>query len=212
MSEGEFLLPHLLKGGATPDGKPVRPLGRLMVEPAVAPSRDTGPDSEAKPGSVEPVEGRLHGPQPSSESFERVQRLLHEMVMSFSRQRDELLAELRPSIVRLVVGMARRVVGRELRTDREAIRRTIDEAVSELGRSGRIVARTAPPDAAELRRAIDDGLWTPPTMVELDIVADPAVSPGGCVLESDYGSVDATIATQLDELARTLELDMRPED
>lgn len=187
-----------------------------MAQP-IAPADSTETPSDAVPSTQqtprdEAIDGERHRPQVSTESLERVQRLLHEVVSSFARQREELLEQLRPSVIRLVVGMARRIVGRELRTDRDAIRRVIDEALSELGRSGRIVARVAPVDADALRQAVSDDLWAPPTMVELDIVADPAVAPGGCVLESDYGQVDATVATQLDELARTLELEVKPQD
>ncbi len=207
-------MPHVLKGGTTPDGEPVRPLGRLMAQPT-APVHTGEPPSEARTPDTahdDRSDAERHRPQVSADSLERVQRLLHEVVTSFARQREELLAQLRPSVIRLVVGMARRIVGRELRTDRDAIKRVIDEALAELGRSGRVVARVAPADAEALRQAASEDLWAPPTMVELDIVGDPGVAPGGCVLESDYGQVDATIATQLDELARTLELEVKPQD
>lgn len=198
-------MPRVIKGGDEPEGKPIRPLRGIMAR-AMAPSRA----AESVAHTPEPVireEGPAdrQRPQVSEQSLERVQRLLHEMVTAFSEQREELLKQMRPSVVRLVVGMARRIVGRELETDREAIRRVIDEALGELGRSGRVAVRVSPADAEVLREAVDQNRWAPPSMVELDIVADPAVSSGGCVLESDYGRVDATIETQLDELARTLD-------
>nr|MDQ3806425.1 FliH/SctL family protein [Acidobacteriota bacterium] len=38
----------------------------------------------------------------------------------------------------------------------------------------------------------------------LDLVADPRVGPGGCVIESESGTVDAQLQTQLRVLERAL--------
>ena len=200
-------MPRVIKGGKQPNGKPVRLLKNLMGRATVSSTPPEDPVLATEPSTTVRDESALgrQRPHASEQSFERVQRLLHEMVTGFAEQREELLMQMRPAVVRLVIGMARRIVGRELETDRDAIRRVIDEALGELGRSGRIVVRVSPPDAEVLREAIDRNRWAPPSMVELEIVADPAVTNGGCVLESDYGRVDATVETQLDELAQTLD-------
>jgi flagellar assembly protein FliH len=134
-----------------------------------------------------------------------VQRLLHETVANFGWQRAQLLRQLKPGLTKLVIAISERVINRELATDEKAIRGVIDAALDELGRSGIVIARVNPDDAAALRDAIRHDEWHPLPTVELEIAADSDIARGGCVLESDYGQVDATVETQIAQLTRLLD-------
>jgi flagellar assembly protein FliH len=140
----------------------------------------------------------------SADSLERTQRLLHDVIACFRRQREQLLLQIRPAVVTLVVALATEVVGRELATDERAVLQVVERALAELGREGRTIVRVSPADAQTLRDAMDAGEWLAPVRAELEVVADVSVSRGGCVLDSDYGQIDATVETQVAELARLL--------
>ena len=204
-------LPRVFKADELPQEKRIRPLSNALAARQV-PHADDETGAAAKDDSSAPVETdaagvvrERHSPQVSADSLERVQRLLHEVVAGFERQRAQLLQQLKPGLTKLVIAVAQRVVDRELATDEEVIRRVIDAAIDEIGRSGIVTVRVSPEDAGALRDAIRQDEWHPPTTVELEIVADPAVARGGCMLESDYGQVDATVETQIAQLARFLD-------
>ncbi len=198
-------MPRVFKADEIPEGGRIRPLGKTLTEATNDAQARTQPEPRPAEPEAEPAPVEPHPPQVSADSLERVQRLLHEVVTSFGRQRNQLLQQLKPGLVKLAMAVARQIVGRELSADEDAVKRVMETALGELGRSGRVVARVSPEDAPVLREAIEQDQWAPPPMVELEIVADASVTRGGCVLESDYGQVDATIETQIAELARLLD-------
>jgi flagellar assembly protein FliH len=204
-------LPRVLKGDEVGDGKRIRPLGKVPagqgVSDAVGESEAGGQEGASVPADVQSdgTVAERHSPQVSAASIERVQRLLHETVANFGWQRAQLLRQLKPGLTKLVIAISERVINRELATDEKAIRGVIDAALDELGRSGIVIARVNPDDAAALRDAIRHDEWHPLPTVELEIAADSDIARGGCVLESDYGQVDATVETQIAQLTRLLD-------
>ena len=208
-------MPRVFKADELRDEKRIRPLGKALAgkgvpveggETGATDREEPSVPAEAHRGATIP---ERHSPQVSADSLERVQRLLHEVVASFGWQRAQLLRQLKPGLTKLVIAIAKRVVDRELATDERVIRDVIDAALDEIGRSGIVIARVNPEDAAALREAIRHNEWHPLTTVELEIAADSDIARGGCVLESDYGQVDATVETQLAQLTRLLDEEAR---
>jgi len=197
-------LPRVFKADEMPENQRIRSLGETLTGTGKQEQADRQREAQPAEPAAESAQMQPHPPHMSADSLERVQRLLHEVVASFGRQRNQLFQQLKPGLVRLAIAVARQIVGRELNSDEEAVKRVIGKALDEMGRSGRVVARVSPEDAPILREAIKQDQWTAPPLVELEIVADASVSRGGCVLESDYGQVDATIETQVAELAGLL--------
>ncbi|MFP3904829.1 MAG: FliH/SctL family protein [Armatimonadota bacterium] len=191
-------MPDVYRADELHDGRSVRPLGGAFG--LLHDGETKSSDGEVRTLSSYPS----HTPRPSEKSIERLQRLLSEALASFSGQRQRLLASLKPGLVKMVVGIAEAVIQKELATDTGVIVRTVESALSELGRSGRINARVHTDDARILRDAIADGTWKPPNVVELEITPDSEICRGGCVLQSDGGQVDATIQTQLQQIERQL--------
>lgn len=191
-------MPDVYRADELNDGRTVRPLGGAFG--LLRDEKTEDPDAELQRLSSDTP----RSPRPSEKSIERLQRLLSEALTAFSGQRQRLLASLKPGLVKMVVGIAEMVIEKELSIDTGVIVRTVESALSELGRSGRIIARVHPDDARILLDAIADGTWKPPNVVELDISADGQIGRGGCVLQSDQGQVDATIETQLEQFERHL--------
>ena len=84
---------------------------------------------------------------------------------------------------------------------RGAIRRAADRSA--------LVARVSPQDLAACRAAIPGIMEEMGGISRLEVVDDPRVSPGSCLLETNAGDVDATVESQL---ARILEALAAPPD
>lgn len=67
-----------------------------------------------------------------------------------------------------------------------------------------VTVRVAPAELDTVRQAVNDILRDNPSLSFLDVTADPRLSQGGCILESDMGIVDASIETQLEAIRRVL--------
>lgn len=156
------------------------------------------PTPEAHP-SVEPVGDEMH-----SDEVERMRRLVQAILSGFARQRRELLTELQPYVVRIAVEVARRIVGRELRTDPAMVTRTVGAALEQVATAAETRVRVHPLDAQVLQTTIREIVPAPDEAAALEIIPDGSIERGGCVVESDRGIVDARLRTQFEEMQARL--------
>ena len=102
-------------------------------------------------------------------------------------------------LLELALGVARKVVQQELAERPELwlgmIRAAVPRAVN------RIVLRVPPPLMAFLRGSLAALRASLADVKDLELVEDPSLPAGGCVIESRFGEVDIGVETQLDDLA-----------
>jgi flagellar assembly protein FliH len=102
-------------------------------------------------------------------------------------------------LVRLALAMAERILRRQIDADRELLLVMARVAVERLGENAVATIRLNPTDyeAAVARRAPDPGK-------AVEVVADANVPRGGCLVRSAFGTIDASIDSQIRELSRAL--------
>jgi type III secretion system HrpE/YscL family protein len=112
----------------------------------------------------------------------------------------------RPEIVRLALRVAEKILRQRIETRPEAIVPMVDEALRAFlaQNQTRVVLRVHPADEKVLAAHRQRWLERNPTIGGIVIVPDEAVGRGGCRLESESGTVDATFETQLDVIERHL--------
>jgi type III secretion protein L len=114
---------------------------------------------------------------------------------------EQYFTEAEPQLVRLSTAIARKLVGEELRTHPDTIVRIVREALSTTRRAKEIAVKVHPSALPELKAAL------PPA---IQITPSDTVEPGGCVVESEFGIVDAQLDTQLAVIERNLLRPGRP--
>ncbi|MGE5576309.1 MAG: FliH/SctL family protein [Syntrophothermus sp.] len=120
-------------------------------------------------------------------------------------EREQLIRGASGDILKLVVKIAEKIIRGQLRLDPAIIQRTIEDAVKLVNDKTRVVIRVNPSELetaksgeARIRQFLEGS-------TKLEIVADETIEAGGCMIETNSGSVDARIATQLEETAHLLE-------
>lgn len=105
-----------------------------------------------------------------------------------------MLADMEPEVIRLVLAVAQKVIRREIALDQQIVVETVKESLRRLG--GRAVARVriSPIDVEALNE-----VWhtLTPLARDIELVPDDRIAPGGCVVESRNGEIDAQVDTQL---------------
>ena len=136
------------------------------------------------------------------DSNRRVRRALGaltEAVNQFDQRQTVALADVENAIVEAALEIARSVLQREVATaadpGAEAIARALALAP---GREPAIV-RLNPDDAATLNIAQVPSMGRP-----IDVLADPAVENGGCIIEIGDTTIDAQISSSLANVAKAL--------
>jgi flagellar assembly protein FliH len=120
--------------------------------------------------------------------------------------RDGALAEAERTIARLALSAAERLFGESLDVSPERIAAIVGDGLSRARRARDVVVRVHPDDAgqlASLKASIAARAGCP---ADFAVRVDPALTRGGCVVETELGTVDARLETRLDALARALGL------
>jgi type III secretion protein L len=125
------------------------------------------------------------------------------LLVEAQEQRDQAVSGVEKDLLRLAVKIAEKILGREIKGNREAIVDIVANALRQARRNEMITVRVNPADlpvmeehGQKLERAGREQF--------LDVVPDPQVTAGGCVIESESGAIDAQLETQLRVLERAL--------
>ena len=117
-----------------------------------------------------------------------------------ARARANAETELRTLAVRI----AEKILGRELQVDAGAVVDVARAALKHAGEPREVILRCAAEDLEALERG-------KPRLVErcraAQVVvfrADPGVTRGGCIVETELGVIEARLSTQLDAIERAL--------
>jgi type III secretion protein L len=116
----------------------------------------------------------------------------------------QLIKDAEPQLVKLAIKIAERVIGAELQLGDEALLAIVAKAVDQLRQSKELVLRINPTDAEILRREKRKLLEYIGRLKDIGFKEDPHVARGGCVIETENGTVDAQLSTQLELLEHTL--------
>lgn len=125
------------------------------------------------------------------------------LLLEAREQRDQALAGVERDVLRLAVKIAEKILGHELQRDKKAVVDIVATALRQARRNEMITLRVNPADLPliEQHRQRFDRIGRNQF---LDVVPDPAVTAGGCVIESESGAIDAQLGTQLRVLERAL--------
>ena len=116
-----------------------------------------------------------------------------QMLASLDDQWNTLERQVADAVVRTAVQLARQVVRHELETRPEIIAKVAQEAVGAIVLSARhLRVRVHPTDHAHVAQGAVEALKAR----DARLVSDAGIEPGGCIVDSDLGQVDARIGSR----------------
>jgi type III secretion protein L len=117
--------------------------------------------------------------------------------------RDKTLSETEQDILRLAVKLAEKIIGREIKTDKSAVVDIVANALRNAKRQDKLTIRVSQKDYSTVQEKFAELSQSSRTSY-VDIVPDPRVTLGGCIIESEVGTIDARLETQLRVLEKAL--------
>lgn len=120
------------------------------------------------------------------------------------KQRENYLAGHEAELVKLAVAVARKIIGRSVEVNPNTVLHTAKEVLQSV-RNGRIVTiKVNPLDEAALHEQAGSLKMLGTQVGELLVVGSSSIEPGGCIVESELGIIDAQIGTQLASIEKAL--------
>lgn len=122
---------------------------------------------------------------------------LETAAQSVRQSKDEWEQATAAMTLKLALAIAERIVRRELRTQPDVTLGWVREALELAGDSDHIAVHLSPQDFQALGEHVREVGARLGKLARADVVADPQVSPGGCVVHTRFGVIDQRLETQL---------------
>ncbi len=130
---------------------------------------------------------------------------LAEVIAKVAARMQAIEAQVEPQLRDLAVTIARKVLGRELEFHPEGVVDIVKQALSEKARQRReIYLRVHPDDLQMIREHKPDLLEVLSRAKEIGLREDPDVQRHGVIIETEAGTIDAQLETQLAVFERVL--------
>jgi type III secretion system HrpE/YscL family protein len=117
---------------------------------------------------------------------------------------DALAVKYEPQMIRLAVAIAEKIIGEELRSRPETIVSVARECLRGVQHEHSLAVRVNPQEVGSVQRSLGSLVEVSGSGRRVQVVADAAVAPGGCMVESVVGVIDARLETQLTRLREIL--------
>lgn len=130
-------------------------------------------------------------------ALEDVRRSFEQALQALGGERNRLLDQARDDLLALALAIARKIVHTEVAASRDIAAHVARDAL-DAARDATVLHVRLNPRDRELLAADPCGLEA------IALVADPAISPGGCIVETQCGAIDATVETQWQQVTAAL--------
>ncbi len=176
------------------------PAQRPVVPQPVAAAAAAPPEREADGYARGFADGEAAGLATARRQHEALLQRLTDTLVELRQVRAQMIRQTERQMVELALAIARRVLHREVSLDADLLVAMIRVALDRLSEAGQVTIRLHPAEY----EAVSHARSGPLAGEHVSFVADPRVGRGGCRVESDYGSVEAGVDAQIQEIGRAL--------
>ncbi len=154
-------------------------------------------------------EGREDGYKEGKAEVERLTGRLHAIIERALDKRGEILEKTEAEIVELVLLVAKKVVKVISENQKNVVIQNIVQALRKLRTRSEVTIRVNLADLQLASEHTKDFVAMAENAKHIQIVEDTTIDRGGCIIETDFGEIDARISSQLHELEEKI-LDISP--
>ena len=144
--------------------------------------------------------GHEDGYNTGKDEVTRLVERTHKILESVMSRREEILSETEQQIVELVILMARKVVKVLSESQKSVVMANVLQALKKVKGRGSVTLRVNLSDVKLTSEHVQDFIKQVENVQGITVLEDSTVEKGGCIVETDFGAIDARIQSQLSEL------------
>ena len=145
-------------------------------------------------------QGSAEGYEKGKAEVERLIERMHKVLEAVMQRREEILQDTESQIVELVILMARKVIKILSENQKNVIMANTVAALRKVKTRGNVTLRVNIEDVKLTTAHADEFIQHVENVQGITVQEDSAVEKGGCIVETDFGAIDARISSQLTEL------------
>jgi len=153
------------------------------------------------------TEGHGKGYDEGKAEVARLVDSVHTIITKAIEKRNEIIEEAETQIINLVLLIVKKVIKVISENQKNVVINNVVQALRKLKSRGDVVIRVNLADLELTSEHVKDFMKMVENVKSITVLEDSSVDRGGCIIETDFGQIDARISSQLHEIEeRILEL------
>ena len=136
------------------------------------------------------------------EEAEALLDYLKDLGQAIALSQERIITSAEESIGKLALAIAGKILRREIQADESAVERIVYESLKAVKGGNSVKLKVNARDIDRIRDHKGLLLQALDNISNFEILEDPRVDQGGCIVETGFGTVDARIDSQLKEIGR----------
>jgi flagellar assembly protein FliH len=120
-------------------------------------------------------------------------------------ERKKIIKDAESEILRLALKVAEQIIRSEVSLHRDVSLNIVTEAINRVSDREQVIVRVNREDAEYIKRQKDRLAGILDGVKSFSVIEDSQIEPGGCIVETNLGYVDARISTKLKSIEEALE-------
>jgi flagellar assembly protein FliH len=170
---------------------------REKIEKEYSIAKEKGYESGLLEGKKEAIE------QITLQYNEKIQEAANILEKAY-QEKQSIINEAEPFIIELCMEIAKKVIQQELKTHPDVLITIIKNSLALSNERQSIIICVNPEDFSFVQHQRQQLLQMIEGQTELKILPDHSIQNGGCIIRTSYGSIDARIDVQLNEIQQAL--------
>ncbi len=147
-------------------------------------------------------EGYRYGEELAQQNYSNLIAEAVEYKERSKQEYDETIALVEHDIVKLVINIAAKVVGDEIRNNQEAILGVVRETISACSNRDNVVLKVSPEDYEFIVENEEKLRSSVKGLNELEIKKDGTLEKGSCVIDTGFGSIDGSVDVRMESIRK----------
>jgi flagellar assembly protein FliH len=143
------------------------------------------------------AEGQAAGSQQGLAEARRVEAQLATTISALVNYRQSVFDQAKPQLLELAFAIADKITASRAVAESDTVMETINRCIAEILDKTRLKIRVNPEQCEFIKTRVDELSKAHDAIAATTVESDSRVSVGGCVIETDSGSADARLESQL---------------
>ena len=146
------------------------------------------------------VEGREEGYAEGKDEVDRLIEHLHSIISNAIEKRNQIIDQSETQIIDLVLLISQKIIKVISENQKNVVINNVIQALRKLKSRGDVVIRVNLEDVKLTSDHVKDFMRMVENVRSITVMEDSSVDRGGCIIETDFGRIDARISSQFKEI------------
>lgn len=147
------------------------------------------------------AEGEKIGQETSRREIEAAVDTLGQALIKLDAASDQIRRQCETETVEMAIYIAEKVVGSVPHDRREVVQQAISQALGQVVERRRVRIRLNPEQCQMMKASMEKFSEMLEGIEDFGVEPDGSIAPGGCVIETDFGDIDARMETRMAAIA-----------